>query len=176
MQEGENETCVSINKISGTTCRVMSLGGPPSGCAAAHATVPLPIMLPVSTTRSKEQELSFGVHRGEKEPALIGQDFGTRFTLAPGRMVRQRLRQWVKLCLLAVFCCLLQSTYILATSKTLKSRWTTKDGVQWKSCGDGFQCANITVPLNYHDASDGRTVAIAVTRLPASDKKNRRAR
>jgi hypothetical protein len=51
------------------------------------------------------------------------------------------------------------------------------DGVQWKSCGEGIellQCANVSVPLDHHNTSDPRTVTIALTRLPASDKENRR--
>jgi hypothetical protein len=50
------------------------------------------------------------------------------------------------------------------------------DGVKWKSCGEGIellQCANVSVPLNHHNTSDPRTVTIALTRLPASDKENR---
>ena len=49
----------------------------------------------------------------------------------------------------------------------------TTNGVQWSSCGDGFQCANISVPLDHHNASDGRTASIAVVRLLAEDKGNR---
>jgi hypothetical protein len=48
--------------------------------------------------------------------------------------------------------------------------------VYWKSCGEGtegYECANITVPLDYHNASDTRTITIAVTRFPAADKVNR---
>jgi hypothetical protein len=50
------------------------------------------------------------------------------------------------------------------------------NGVRWTSCGEGIerlQCANISVPLDHHNASDPRTVTIALTRLPASDKENR---
>jgi hypothetical protein len=50
------------------------------------------------------------------------------------------------------------------------------DGVRWTSCGEGIerlQCANLSVPLDHHNASDPRTVTIALTRLPASDKENR---
>ena len=50
-------------------------------------------------------------------------------------------------------------------------------GVNWKACGEGlgeeFQCARISVPLDYRNSSDKRTIKIAVTRLLASDKKNR---
>ena len=37
----------------------------------------------------------------------------------------------------------------------------------WRGCGGGFQCTTLTVPLDYA-APDGRTLGIAVTRLPAS--------
>lgn len=49
----------------------------------------------------------------------------------------------------------------------------TINGVQWKSCGDNFQCANVSVPLDHHNASDARMVSIAVVRLLAADKENR---
>ncbi|EIN12791.1 acid protease [Punctularia strigosozonata HHB-11173 SS5] len=51
--------------------------------------------------------------------------------------------------------------------------------VDWKSCGSGpedfpgFQCADVTVPLDYGNESDSRTVSIAVTRYLAIDRKNR---
>ena len=37
----------------------------------------------------------------------------------------------------------------------------------WRGCGNGFQCATLSVPLDYA-APDGRTLGIEVTRLPAS--------
>jgi hypothetical protein len=58
----------------------------------------------------------------------------------------------------------------------LLSTTSNASTVHWKSCGDGIervQCANISVPLDHRNLSDPRTVTIAVTRLPASDKKNR---
>jgi hypothetical protein len=45
--------------------------------------------------------------------------------------------------------------------------------VQWTGCGSGFQCTNITVPYDYHNASDARTMSIAVKRLLATDTANR---
>jgi pimeloyl-ACP methyl ester carboxylesterase len=39
--------------------------------------------------------------------------------------------------------------------------------LRWKGCRDGFQCATMTVPLDYSHPS-GRTIHVAVTRLPAS--------
>jgi hypothetical protein len=50
--------------------------------------------------------------------------------------------------------------------------------VHWKSCGEGiegYECANVTVPLDYHNSSDSRTMSIAVTRFPAPDRANRSA-
>ncbi|MGZ4620250.1 MAG: alpha/beta hydrolase [Frankiaceae bacterium] len=44
---------------------------------------------------------------------------------------------------------------------------------RWKGCGDGFQCARITVPLDYA-APNGRSIELAVTRLPAEHGKGRK--
>jgi pimeloyl-ACP methyl ester carboxylesterase len=38
----------------------------------------------------------------------------------------------------------------------------------WSSCGDRFQCANLSVPLNHLNASDPRTVSIAITKYMAT--------
>ncbi|KDQ62913.1 hypothetical protein JAAARDRAFT_188552 [Jaapia argillacea MUCL 33604] len=49
-------------------------------------------------------------------------------------------------------------------------------GVEWKSCGegfDGFQCANISLPLDYHNDSDPRTVTISVNRFLATNTTHR---
>ena len=43
--------------------------------------------------------------------------------------------------------------------------------IDWKDCSDGtspFQCGTVTVPLDY-EHPDGRTITIAVRKLPASD-------
>jgi hypothetical protein len=45
--------------------------------------------------------------------------------------------------------------------------------VEWSVCGEGLQCANISVPLDYHNKSDARTITIAVNRFSATDKPNR---
>ena len=37
----------------------------------------------------------------------------------------------------------------------------------WKACGNGNQCADLTVPLDYADP-DGKTIRIAVDKVPAS--------
>lgn len=51
------------------------------------------------------------------------------------------------------------------------------DNIIWKSCGENYgdnvQCANVTVPLDYHNPGDGRTYSVAMARLLASDKANR---
>lgn len=40
--------------------------------------------------------------------------------------------------------------------------------LQWDPCRDGFECARLTVPLDYA-APGGRTIKVAVVRLPAGD-------
>jgi pimeloyl-ACP methyl ester carboxylesterase len=42
----------------------------------------------------------------------------------------------------------------------------------WKDCKDGFQCATISVPLDYA-APAGAAISLALIRLPASDAKTR---
>ncbi|HTJ66213.1 MAG TPA: alpha/beta hydrolase [Actinospica sp.] len=42
----------------------------------------------------------------------------------------------------------------------------------WKSCDKGYQCSDLTVPLNYADPS-GATLKIAVVRKPATNKAQR---
>jgi pimeloyl-ACP methyl ester carboxylesterase len=42
----------------------------------------------------------------------------------------------------------------------------------WRACGDGYECARVTVPLDYNRPGGGR-IGIAVTRLPATKKAQR---
>jgi pimeloyl-ACP methyl ester carboxylesterase len=42
----------------------------------------------------------------------------------------------------------------------------------WKGCGGGFECADLTVPLDYGQA-DGDTIKVAVIRLKARDRAHR---
>lgn len=42
----------------------------------------------------------------------------------------------------------------------------------WRGCGDGFECAKLTVPLDY-DAPDGETIEISVIRLKALNRSKR---
>ncbi|MQA86690.1 MAG: alpha/beta fold hydrolase [Streptosporangiales bacterium] len=44
--------------------------------------------------------------------------------------------------------------------------------LNWRDCGDGFQCARLLVPLNYQDP-DGKQLQLAVIRLPAADRDRR---
>jgi pimeloyl-ACP methyl ester carboxylesterase len=41
--------------------------------------------------------------------------------------------------------------------------------LQWNDCGGGFQCSNLSVPLDYSDASVGN-IKLALIRLPAADQ------
>jgi pimeloyl-ACP methyl ester carboxylesterase len=45
--------------------------------------------------------------------------------------------------------------------------------LNWTSCGGGFQCANLTVPLDYSNADNGKTIQLALIRKPALDQANR---
>ncbi|NUS43612.1 MAG: alpha/beta fold hydrolase [Mycobacteriaceae bacterium] len=51
--------------------------------------------------------------------------------------------------------------------------------LDWKSCGNkdldpaGARCAEVTVPLDYADPA-GRTLAVAISRIPATDARHRR--
>ncbi len=42
------------------------------------------------------------------------------------------------------------------------------DPASWSGCGDGFECASVTVPLD-HDQPDGPTIDLALVRVPAAD-------
>jgi pimeloyl-ACP methyl ester carboxylesterase len=44
--------------------------------------------------------------------------------------------------------------------------------LDWQDCGEGFQCATAEVPRDY-DRPDGRTLDLAVARLPATDQSRR---
>ena len=44
--------------------------------------------------------------------------------------------------------------------------------LNWTDCGNGFQCANLTVPLDYSHPDKG-TIGIAINRKPATDHANR---
>ncbi|GAA3443010.1 alpha/beta hydrolase [Planomonospora venezuelensis] len=46
----------------------------------------------------------------------------------------------------------------------------TASGLDWADCGDGFQCAELAVPLD-HDEADGEKIGISVIRLPASGER-----
>ena len=41
--------------------------------------------------------------------------------------------------------------------------------LQWHPCGERFQCANLSVPLDYLNNEDGRKASIAITRYLASN-------
>ena len=40
--------------------------------------------------------------------------------------------------------------------------------LQWSSCGDGHECAKLTVPLDYHDPT-GKSIELALLKVPAAD-------
>jgi hypothetical protein len=78
----------------------------------------------------------------------------------------------------------LRQLVLLCFALSLLFRWLTvtlsveradapSGGIQWTTCGENFECANVSVPLDYHNASDERTVTVAVNRFLATDHKHR---
>lgn len=56
------------------------------------------------------------------------------------------------------------------TDEIKKFDWSSIDpsrDLEYHDCYHGFKCARLTVPLDWRNASDGRTVAIAMVKLPA---------
>ena len=49
----------------------------------------------------------------------------------------------------------------------------SSQALTWTSCGGGFQCANLTVPLDYSNPGNGKTIQLALIRKPATDQANR---
>jgi pimeloyl-ACP methyl ester carboxylesterase len=45
--------------------------------------------------------------------------------------------------------------------------------LDWKRCGADSECAKLTVPLDYEHPKNGKTIKVAVLRVPATDRKNR---
>lgn len=120
------------------------------------------------------------LHSGQMNAGPKAAEAGT--ALAPEPQQRKRrlgLFIWAKI---LVACFALRFAYLHLTLPTGHGHichYLAKpnSGIYWKSCGedygDEFQCANVTVPLDYHNASDTRTYSVGVTRLLASDKENR---
>jgi pimeloyl-ACP methyl ester carboxylesterase len=49
-----------------------------------------------------------------------------------------------------------------------QTRHTRPPTLEWAECGDGFQCAEASVPLDY-DRPQGKKITLALIRLPATD-------
>jgi hypothetical protein len=67
---------------------------------------------------------------------------------------------------------LVSSLHHLA-AKAIGDTYRRSEPFQWSACGNGFECANISVPLDWNDPNGNETATIAVTRLPAPSKSNR---
>jgi pimeloyl-ACP methyl ester carboxylesterase len=51
-------------------------------------------------------------------------------------------------------------------------RAATKPGLRWRSCGGGYQCSKLAVPVDYRSPA-GQTVELALTRRRARDRAHR---
>lgn len=106
-----------------------------------------------------------------------------RFTKAP--LTTKIIILWLSLLgLLSIY-----ATLFLYRGRTIVCRWPkvetqrlSEQRVRWRSCGEdikGYDCTNITVPLDYDSWKDEpyvdprKTMAIAVTRFKATDSENR---
>jgi pimeloyl-ACP methyl ester carboxylesterase len=73
--------------------------------------------------------------------------------------------------LLATAVALLASA-LPAVATAAPSRSAPIPRLSWQDCGDGFECATARVPLDY-DRPDGRSIHLALIRLPATDPAHR---
>jgi pimeloyl-ACP methyl ester carboxylesterase len=62
---------------------------------------------------------------------------------------------------------------IASPSDTAHSAPTKSPKLDWKSCGKEGQCASLTVPLDYAQPDNGKTMKIALSRVRATDSKRR---
>jgi pimeloyl-ACP methyl ester carboxylesterase len=65
------------------------------------------------------------------------------------------------------------STSTAAKPSPSPSSSPTAEALNWTSCGGGFQCASLTVPLDYSNPTNGKTIQLALIRKPATDQANR---
>ena len=64
------------------------------------------------------------------------------------------------------------SDLVAATATGRRASKPNASGLPWKSCGGGYQCTTVTVPVDYRSPS-GPSVDLAVERLPAPDRAHR---
>jgi pimeloyl-ACP methyl ester carboxylesterase len=77
---------------------------------------------------------------------------------------RQRAR------MVGLICAGLAALAVLAPAASARAHATTR--LNWKACAKGFECATARVPRDYAHPG-GKKLGIAVTRLPARDKRHR---
>ncbi len=56
---------------------------------------------------------------------------------------------------------------------TTRSSAAPSARLDWKRCGDGSECAKLTVPLDYEHPDNGKTMKVALLRVRATDRKQR---
>src|SRR5918911_1434724 len=67
---------------------------------------------------------------------------------------------------------LVGAVLLLLTLAGAPARAVAADQLAWSDCGEGFQCATVSVPLDYGDPGKGRT-ELPVTRHAATDPEHR---
>jgi pimeloyl-ACP methyl ester carboxylesterase len=71
-----------------------------------------------------------------------------------------------------VLLCLLVATLVAPAPAMSADKPDRGPALEWRDCGDGFQCATFEVPRDY-DHPGGRTLELALIRLPAQDQSRR---
>lgn len=66
-----------------------------------------------------------------------------------------------------------RTSHSSATTSPSPSPSASAQTLSWTSCGGGFDCASLTVPLDYSNPGNGKTIQIAIIRKPALDQANR---
>ena len=77
----------------------------------------------------------------------------------------------------AALCVAIASLGVVSTthlaSATTNASPASAPKLDWKRCGDGSECAKLTVPLDYEHPDNGKTMKVALLRVRATDRKQR---
>jgi pimeloyl-ACP methyl ester carboxylesterase len=71
-----------------------------------------------------------------------------------------------------VLLCVLLATLVAAAPAVAADKSDRRPALEWRDCGEGFECATVEVPREYRRPR-GRTLELALIRLPAQDQSRR---
>ncbi len=73
----------------------------------------------------------------------------------------------------AALCVAIASLGVVSATHLVGATTAPTPKLVWKSCGDGSDCAKLTVPLDYEHPDNGKTMKVALLRVRATDRKQR---